>query len=116
MSNGVLPSRWSVAVVRKLPHHPVVDLLDGEGLGRGALDGHEDHAGEAERRLDDVPSVVFPIAGVQDHVDHLIRASRGPGAGALRSAFAELGLSGPSSDRGTHWLGPLLLLLLLLLD
>ena len=98
MADGVLPAGRCSSVIGKLPHDPVVDALYRESLGRGTLHCHEDHAGEGQRRLTGILSIVLPVAHIQNHIHHLVR---GPGmaSGLERIHFAWLS--------GTFWLARL---------
>ena len=72
MSHGVLPAGRSGTVVGELPLHPLVNLLDWKRLGRRALECHEYHTSERQRRLLSVFPVVATISNAQDYVEHLL--------------------------------------------
>ena len=73
MTHRVLPALGGSAVVGELPLDPLVDLFDGEGLGRRAFQRHEDHTGKGERRLVRVLAIVALVSYTQDDVEHLLR-------------------------------------------
>ena len=73
VSHRVLPSSGGCAIERELPLYPVVYLLHWQGLGRRALQRHEYHTGERQRRLLRVFPVVFLVPDVEDDTEHSLR-------------------------------------------
>lgn len=93
VSDGVLPARRGISIIRELPDDPVVDLFYRQGLGRGALQSHEYHTRKREWRFMDFFAIfiISTIANIQNDIDHLVCF--------FGYILLSLGFTGPAASR-----------------